>query len=223
MRKGSLGIFGVSAFVALIFSVTAISSYGQMNTGEINGVVTDPQGAAVLNATIEAVETGTQLKFSAKTNDAGEYLLAQLPVGQYELAVAAPGFKQVVQKNIELHAGERLRQAFTLALGEQSETVTVSVAPGILQTESAAIQDTIQQQQVIDLPLKGRQFIDLVALTPGVTAPPAGTRGGALQQTGQTYGILGQRGGHNLYLVDGVSVTDEAFNNLALSPSVDAV
>ncbi len=89
--------------------------------------------------------------------------------------------------------------------------------------ESAAIQDTIEQQQVIDLPLKGRAFIDLVALTPGVTTAPAGTRGSALQQTGQTYGILGQRGGHNLYLVDGVSVTDEAFNNLVLSPSVDDV
>ena len=99
----------------------------------------------------------------------------------------------------------------------------MSVAPGLLQVESAAIQDTIQQQQVIDLPLKGREFIDLVALTPGVTTPPAGTRGSALQQTGQTYGILGQRGGHNLYLVDGVSVTDEAFNNLVLSPSVDDV
>ena len=116
-----------------------------------------------------------------------------------------------------------LRQAFTLELGEQSETLTVSVMPGLLQVESAAIKDTIEQQQVIDLPLKGRDFIDLVALTPGVTTPPAGTRGSALQQTGQTYGILGQRGGHNLYLVDGVSVTDEAFNNLVLSPSVDDV
>ena len=100
---------------------------------------------------------------------------------------------------------------------------TVTAAPGLLQAESAAIKDTIEQQQVIDLPLKGRNFIDLVALTPGVTNPPAGTRGSALQQTGKTYGILGQRGGHNLYLVDGVSVTDEAFNNMVLSPSVDDV
>ena len=139
------------------------------------------------------------------------------------MTVSLQGFKQIVQPNVELHAGDRLRQAFTLELGEQSETLTVSVMPGLLQVESAAIKDTIEQQQVIDLPLKGRDFIDLVALTPGVTTPPAGTRGSALQQTGQTYGILGQRGGHNLYLVDGVSVTDEAFNNLVLSPSVDDV
>ncbi|HVB97956.1 MAG TPA: hypothetical protein VNJ12_01310, partial [Candidatus Dormibacteraeota bacterium] len=75
----------------------------------------------------------------------------------------------------------------------------------------------------VNLPLKGRQFMDLVSLTAGVVHPPGGTRGGALQQAGSTVGILGQRDGHNLYLVDGVSVTDEYFNNLVLSPSVDAI
>ena len=197
--------------------------FSQMNTGEIDGTVLDPTGAVVLNATVTAVESGTQLRYTTKTNAAGEYLLAQLPVGKYNLTVSMEGFKQIVQPSVELHAGEHLRQAFTLELGEQSETLTVSVAPGLLQVESAAIQDTIQQQQVIDLPLKGRDFIDLVGLAPGVTVPPAGTRGSALAQTGTSYGILGQRSGHNLYLVDGVSVTDEAFNNLVLSPSVDAV
>jgi hypothetical protein len=221
--KNFTGIFRAAVFLTGFIVFAAVPGNGQMNTGEIDGIVRDPTGSVVLDATVTAVEAGTQLKFTTKTNASGEYLLAQLPVGQYSLTVNMEGFKQVVQSNIELHAGDRLRQAFTLELGEQSETLTVSVAPGLLQVESAAIQDTIQQQQVIDLPLKGREFIDLVALTPGVTTPPAGTRGSALQQTGQTYGILGQRGGHNLYLVDGVSVTDEAFNNLVLSPSVDDV
>lgn len=194
-----------------------------MNTGEIDGTVRDPAGAVVVGAAVEALETGTQLKYSAKTNSAGEYLLAELPVGHYTLAVSMPGFKQIVQNNIELHAGERLREPFTLQLGEQTETLTVSVETGLLQTESAAIQDTVEQRQVIELPLKGRNFIDLVSLAPGVTVPPAGTRGSALQQTGNVYGVLGQRSGHNLYLVDGVAVTDEAYNNMVLSPSVDDV
>jgi hypothetical protein len=210
-------------FLAGILAFGAASANSQMNTGEIDGVVQDPTGSVVPNASVSAVEASTHLEYSTKTNGSGEYLLAQLPVGRYNLTVSLEGFKQIVQPNIEVHAGDRLRQAFTLELGEQSESLTVSVLPGLLQVESAAIKDTIEQQQVIDLPLKGRDFIDLVALTPGVTTAPAGTRGSALQQTGQTYGILGQRGGHNLYLVDGVSVTDEAFNNLVLSPSVDAV
>lgn len=223
MWKHFLGMARAAIFLAGFLALAAAPGFSQMNTGEIDGIVRDPTGAVVLNATVTAVQAGTQLKYTTRTNASGEYLLAVLPVGQYDLTVSMEGFKQIVQPNVEVHAGERLRQAFTLELGEQSETLTVSVAPGLLQVESAAIQDTIQQQQVIDLPLKGREFIDLVALTPGVTTPPAGTRGSALQQTGQTYGILGQRGGHNLYLVDGVSVTDEAFNNLVLSPSVDAV
>jgi len=221
--KKFTGIVRAGILLAGILVFGAASAFSQMNTGEIDGIVRDPTGAVVPDAVVTAVEAGTHLEYSTKTNGSGEYLLAQLPVGQYNLTVSLQGFKQIAQPNIEVHAGDRLRQAFTLELGEQSETLTVSVMPGLLQVESAAIKDTIEQQQVIDLPLKGRDFIDLVALSPGVTTAPAGTRGSALQQTGQTYGILGQRGGHNLYLVDGVSVTDEAFNNLVLSPSVDAV
>jgi hypothetical protein len=223
MRKRIALTLASSVISTIVLFFAGVPASGQMNTGEIDGTVRDPVGAVVVGAAVEAVETGTQLRYSTKTNDAGEFLLAQLPVGQYNLTVTVQGFKQIVQKNIDLHAGNRIRQAFALELGEQSETLTVTETAGLLQTESAAIKDTIQQQQVIELPLKGRAFIDLVALTPGVTTAPAGTRGAALQQTGQTYGILGQRGGHNLYLVDGVSVTDEAFNNLVLSPSVDAV
>src|ERR1700676_2220847 len=199
------------------------SAFGQMNTAEISGLVKDPSGATVANATIDAVETGTQAKYTTVSNASGEFLLAQLPVGEYKLTVTAKGFKQAVQPGIAAHAGDKLRPSFSLELGDQSQIVTVTGETGLLQTESAAIKDTIEQQQVIDLPLKGRDFIDLVGLTPGVSIPPAGTRGSALQQTGLVFGVLGQRTGHNLYLVDGVSVTDEAFNNLVLSPSVDDV
>ena len=168
-------------------------------------------------------KNATQQKRTTNTDDAGQYLLPQLPLGEYKITVDASGFKEAVQQSVTLHAGDHVRQDFSLELGEASQSVTVEANSALLQTESAGINDTIQQQQVVDLPLKGRNFIDLVGLTPGVTNPPAGTRGSALQQTGNTYGILGQRSGHNLYLVDGVSVTDEAFNNLVLSPSIDDV
>jgi hypothetical protein len=223
MMKQLAPIIRTVIIMAGVFAISSAPGFAQMNTGEIDGIVRDPSGAVVVNATVEAVDSGTQLKYTTKTNSAGEYLLAQLPVAQYTVTVNLQGFKQMVQSNIELHAGEHIRQVFSLELGEQNQTVTVSVTAGLLQVESAAIKDTIEQQQVIDLPLKGRDFIDLVGLAPGVTNPPAGTRGSALQQTGQTFGILGQRGGHNLYLVDGVSITDEAFNNQVLSPSVDGV
>ncbi len=194
-----------------------------MNTAEISGLVKDPSGASVPDATIEVVESNTRLKYVTGSDASGEFLLAQLPVGEYKLSVNAKGFKQAVHSGIVAHAGDKLRQVISLELGEQSQVVMVTEGTGPLHVESAAIKDTIEQQQVIDLPLKGRAFIDLVGLTPGVSIPPAGTRGSALGQTGSVYGILGQRTGHNLYLVDGASVTDEAFNNLVLSPSIDAI
>jgi hypothetical protein len=213
----------VSLAVAGGLFLLAPWALGQMNTADITGVVKDPSGATVSNAAIDAVEVGTQLKYTTVSNASGEFLLALLPAGEYKLTVTANGFKQAVQSGIVAHAGDKLRQIFFLQLGEKSEVVSVTGEGGLLQVESAAIKDTIEQQQVIDLPLKGRNFIDLVGLAPGVTNPPAGTRGSALQQTGNVFGILGQRTGHNLYLVDGASVTDEAFNNLVLSPSVDDI
>ena len=161
------------AFLLLagIFAISAKSVSGQMNTAEISGMVKDPSGASVPGATIDAVEIGTQIRYSAVSNGAGEFLLAQLPVGEYKLTVTAKGFKQLVQSGIAVHAGDKLRQTFSLELGEQNQIVTVTGEAGLLQVESAAIKDTIEQQQVIDLPLKGRSFIDLVGLTPGVTIP----------------------------------------------------
>jgi hypothetical protein len=223
MLKRVAGIVRASAFLGGVLLFGGIPAFSQMNTAEISGLVKDPSGATVASATIEAVEAGTQGKYTAVSNASGEFLLAPLPVGEYRLTVSAKGFKQAVQSGMVVHAGDKLRQSFSLELGDQNQVVTVTGEAGLLQTESAAIKDTIQQQQVIDLPLKGRSFIDLVELTPGVSIPPAGTRGSALQQTGLVFGILGQRTGHNLYLVDGVSVTDEAFNNLVLSPSVDDI
>jgi hypothetical protein len=213
----------VAGALAVLCVACAAPLLAQLNTAEIAGQVSDPSGAVVPNASVVAVQSSTQLKFTTVSNESGEFLLAQLPVGDYSVTVNAPGFKQALRSDVTLHAGDHLRQLFALQMGNQSESVTVTETQGLLQLESAGIQKTIEQQQVVDLPLKGRQFIDLVGLTPGVTTAPAGTRGGALQQTGQTFGILGQRGGHNLYLVDGVNVTDEFYNNLVLSPSVDGI
>jgi hypothetical protein len=99
----------------------------------------------------------------------------------------------------------------------------VEGSAGLLQLQSAEIKDVIQNEQVVDLPLKGREFLELTLLSEGVVSPPGGTRGDALQQTGKLINVMGNRTGHNLFLVDGVNVTDEYFNNVVLSPSTDAI
>jgi len=192
-----------------------------MNTGDITGRVSDPTGAIIAGAEVTAVNVDTQQTFRETTNEAGQYLLTGIPPGAYKLTASMDGFKQSIADNVSLHLNEHLRQDFSLQLGDEKETVIVQAAPGLVQTESVEIKDVIQNQQVMDLPLENREFLELTLLSEGVVNPPGGTRGDALQQTGALINVLGQRTGHNLFLVDGVSVTDEYFNNVVLSPSPD--
>jgi hypothetical protein len=203
--------------------LSATPAFGQMNTAEIAGQVKDPSDASIPGATVVATQTATQQRTSAVCNDSGQFLLPGLSLGEYTLTVAAPGFKQALQEHVVLHVGDHVRQDFELQLGEQNQTVTVEGSAGLLQVQSAEIKDVIQNQQVVDLPLKGRQFLELALLSEGVVNPPGGTRGDSLQQTGKLINIMGNRTGHNLFLVDGVNVTDEYFNNVVLNPSPDAV
>jgi hypothetical protein len=209
-------------FIAALL-LSAFAALAQMNTGEIAGAVHDPSGAVVPGASVVATQSATQQKRTVATNDAGQFFLAQLPVGEYSLSVSAPGFNPLLLPSVTLHVGERLQRDFTLAVGEQSTMIVVEAAESALQLESAEIKDVIRQEQVISLPLKARQFLDLAMLSEGVVRPPGGTRGDALQQAGALVNILGQRSGHNLYLVDGVSVTDQHFNNMVIAPSVDSI
>jgi hypothetical protein len=212
---------GWLAVGSLLLGVT--SAFCQINTADIAGVVRDPAGDVVPGATVTALNLETQRRFATVTDHAGQYLLAGLPAGEFTLSIDAQGFKQAVQKQVATHASDHLKQDFTLELGELSSSVIVQIVPGLLQSESAQVKDLLLNQQVIDLPLKDREFLELTMLSEGVVNPPGGTRGDSLQQTGKLINILGQRTGHNLFLVDGVSITDEYFNNVALNPPPDLI
>jgi hypothetical protein len=196
---------------------------GQMNTGEIAGSIQDPSGAVLPAAALVAEQAETGQKFTAISNNSGEYLLGRLPVGTYSITASAPNFKRSALSKIELHAGERLRYDFMLQLGDAVEELTVQGDAVGLQLDTAEIKEVVGRQQVLALPLKGREFLDLAMLSEGVVRPPGGTRGDALQQAGTLVNVLGQRSGHNLYLLDGVTVTDEHFNNMVIAPSIDSI
>ena len=208
---------------AAILLLGALSLLGQMNTGEIAGSVQDALGGALPGATVVAEQAQTGKTFTTTSNGSGQYLLTQLPIGTYTLKVSATNFKQSVLSNVEVHVGDTLRHDFTIQIGDANETVVVEADSGAVQPESAEIKDVIQSRQIVNMPLKSRQFLDLAMLSEGVVRPPGGTRGDALQQAGGLVNVLGQRSGHNLYLIDGATVTDEHFNNMVVAPSIDAI
>jgi hypothetical protein len=210
------------AFRFLFLTLTAAAAFGQMNTAAVSGLVGDAASQVIPKARVDAVNRTTGLTYSAVSNESGEYLLAQLPVGDYSITIKAAGFK-AASKRLTLHLNDRLKQDFRLQTGEQTEVVIVKGDAGPLETDSAEIKDVLQNQQVMDLPLKDREFLELAVMSPGIVNPPGGTRGDSLQQTGALINILGQRTGHNLFLLDGVSVTDEYFNNVVQSPPPEAI
>src|SRR5579862_6292835 len=195
-------IFSAKRFanVIAILAMTAGLSFAQMNLAEIDGVVTDPSGDAVPGAMVAATNTATGVLQASTANARGQYLLPNLAPGTYEVVVSAAGFKHAIQQNLLLHAGQKANLNFSMMLGERTELVIVEELPSLLQTESAQVRDVIDSQQVNDLPVKDREFLELATLGTGVVHPPGGTRGDALQQTGQLINILGQRTGHNLFM-----------------------
>jgi len=211
----------ISGIGLLLF--TAETCFAQYNTAEISGIVKDNQGGVLPGASVTATNAASGLRVERVSDTAGRFFLAALPVGAYTITAELSGFKQFIENGLVLSVGQKIDLVVTLQIGELTETVTVTGETPLLRTTSAEIAEVIDNRQVQQLPLNGRQFIQLAQLTDGVTIPPGGTRGAALGQAGALPNVYGQRGGHNIYLIDGVKVTDEYLNNLVISPSVDAI
>ena len=203
--------------------LTPTAADAQTNSGEIQGVVKDEQGALVPGATVTVVHVDTGLKVERISDTGGRYFFPALPVGAYTVTVTLQGFKTATLRNLVLSVGQRLEVPIELAIGDRAETVTVTGAQPLLQTANAEVSDIIDNRQVVQLPMNGRQFLQLAQLSDGVVIPPGGTRGAALEQAGALPAVFGQRSGHNIYLLDGVKVTDELYNNLVVSPSIEAI
>jgi hypothetical protein len=209
--------------MAMLALLTAAGAFGQTNTGEITGTVTDAQGGAMPGATVVARHLATGFQITRTSGPDGRFLLPGLPVGEYTLSVDMPGFKRAVRTGVVLLLGQQARLDFALELGSLSEEVTVASETSMLQTANAEVAHLVRNEQVVQLPLNARQFLQLALLTDNVVIPPGGTRGAALQQAGTLFNVAGQRSGHNIYLLDGVKVTDELFNNMVVSLSPDAI
>jgi hypothetical protein len=194
----------------------ALSPYclGQAGKAELFGAIQDPQGLAAVQAKVTSEERATGARFDVLTDDRGEYHLLGLAAGQYVLTVEKPGFRPYRQEGIALRIGDQIRLNVKLELGQASQSVEVNAQASLLETASGSVSYHVSQPQLATLPLDGRNFIPLVALSPGVALPG----GGSLLPR-----INGSRPRTNEYLYDGISVLQPEPGQVAFYPIIDAM
>jgi hypothetical protein len=195
------------------------------DTASITGTVTDPSGAAVPGAqvTVTSVEQGTSR--TATANSSGGYLFAALPVGSYNMTVAAQGFKKYEAKAIKLDVGQKARNDVQMQVGAAQETVNVegtNVAQ--VETQSSDLSGTVTSSQITQLQLNGRNFTQLVTLVPGVSNQTGQDEGTVGVYGNVAYSINGGRTEYNNWEIDGGDNMDNGSNStLNVYPSVDAI
>ncbi|MBI3693626.1 MAG: carboxypeptidase regulatory-like domain-containing protein [Acidobacteria bacterium] len=209
-----------------ILITATVLPLGAQNFGEITGTVTDSTGAVITGAGVTVISTATNQVRRATTNETGNYSVPFLVPGLYDVRAESPGFKASTRKEVNLQVGAVARIDFNMEVGEISQQIEVSGGASLLTTETVALGTVIENKRIIDLPLNGRNYLQLVTLSPNVTTEggaggAGGLQGGARSST--SLSIAGQRLEFNRYTLDGVENTDPNFNSYIIQPSVDAL
>ncbi len=209
------------ALFALVFEVTW-TAMAQTATGQITGVVKDANGAVLAKARVKVSSALTGLTRETTTNEEGVYVFPLLPVGVYSVTVEQQGFRAARKANISINVDQIVRADFDLTVGDVSAVVEVESGAVALDTETASIGQVVSQRQVTQLPLNGRNFLQLLFLNGG-TVETGGEQGTMRQGAGNAISINGSRPTSNNYLLDGTSNTDTALGTPAAILSVDAI
>ncbi len=207
---------------ALGLMMAVASAYAQIPQGAIVGRVVDASSASVAGAEVTLENQLTGVKRTSPTNAEGLYAFNYLESGLFRVTIKATGFNLGVYPDIRVQAGEKIRLDAELKIGDISTKVEVSGASALVQTESATVGQTVSQREVIDMPVRDREFSQLAVLVPGIR--PAGTTGGALiTQFATAIEAGGTSSSKNSYTIDGVDNTFNVWNGPAMNPSIDAI
>src|SRR5436190_14255251 len=214
----------VSVLCVVLLSV--VSLIAQTQAG-ISGVIHDSSGAVIPGVMVTVTNPATNFVRTGISNEAGVYNFPVLQPGIYKIKVELPGFRTIEQNDVELQVQQSARIDFTLQVGDVSQTVEVEGTAALIATENATVGTVIENKRIVDMPLNGRNFLQLVALSPNVSygfsdSTQATTRqGGSRAQ--QNISVAGQRSEFNHFTLDGVENTDVNFNTYVFLPSIDAL
>jgi hypothetical protein len=213
--------------VVLILGMCLPAAFLSAQTfGSITGEIRDPSGAVTPNASVVVTNVATSVSRPSTSNAQGLYTFPDLIPATYQVKVTAPGFQTSIV-TVEIQVQQTARVDITLVVGQQQQTVEISASAEALTTETATVGTVIAEKNINELPLNGRNFLQLVALAPNVSygfAAPSqvAVRAGG-DRANQNISVAGMRGTWNNYTLDGVSDTDPDFNLYIQIPSIDAL
>jgi hypothetical protein len=207
--------------------------YAQQTSATLVGTLIDATGAVVPNARIKCVNLATGAARDATSDVSGNYSLPFLPAGDYEVTITAQGYKTRKVERLTLQVSQTLRQDFTMDVGAVSETVNITATGVQLQTENSTVGTVIDSAKIVELPLNGRNFVQLAQLIPGVQSGTPGSitvrRGrGSIGQTDAGFGSTamsanGSRDTANRFFIDGIEAMDHDAETYSFSPSIDSL
>src|SRR4051794_8890907 len=220
-------------FVFALLFIAQATMFGQQTTATLLGTVGDTTGGGIAGVTVRAVNLATNAQRETQSDEVGRYAMPNLPAGNYRVTATKEGFQVQQYDSVTLQVEQSARLAIVMQIGNVAETVNVSATASLLQTENASVGTVIDSGKIVDLPLNGRNFIQLAQLIPGVQAGTPGSitvrRGrGSVGQTDAAYGSTaasanGSRDTANRFYLDGIEVMDYDAMTYSFSPSVDSL
>ena len=227
MRNRTFHEFQPPVFLIALWLATSSASISvaQLASSGLNGLVTDATGAVVPKVTVAVKSEATGFARATVTTDVGVYSIPELPPGLYEISAEAQGFKKTVLQGIRLFVGQTLTVDIRLELGAATESVSVTASAPLLHESTPEVETVIEGKVLTEIPLNGRNFLQLNVLSPGVTRTKNSNTFEAVQinPTAASFNVNGQRGDYNLYLLDGAAIKEYQHGSNTFSPSVDAV
>lgn len=217
MRKASL--------IAIVFTCAGVLPVpAQETSASITGRVTDPSGAAIVDAQVTARDQQRGTVWPTRTNVDGMYAFPRIPVGTYEVRIEAPGFKTFVQPDVTLELNQRARIDAAMEVGEVAERVEVTGEAPLLQTETTQVGTVVTSTTIVNAPLISRNFVQLTLLAAGVTAtdPSSFINDRRTTGGGRPY-VNGNRKEANNFLLDGVDNNQTSENMTSYQPNIDAI
>ncbi|WP_263415345.1 TonB-dependent receptor [Terriglobus albidus] len=228
-RRSLLGVM-LAAAPLFVLNIASPAAFGQASSSsDAAGKVTDATGAAIPGATIHLINNGTGVERTTTSNNEGDWSIPNVPPANYKIRVEKQGFKAAQIPSLDIEIGKTANGSVVLSVGEVTDTVEVSTLPPQLQTQEATVGQVIDQKQINDLPLNGRNVLQLATLAPGVSPPQSGQTGQPAQTGTQTssrqlyIAVDGGRASSTNYVLDGTYVRSVRFNNMSILPNTDTI